>query len=85
MWAGYVYNDTTTNISDCKITTISGYDGVFSISGGGVTGYRAVTSNWGTTCSIGAINSSGIVPILLNMCITGGISGFQAVPLYISK
>ena len=86
-WVGYIYNDTTNNIDDCKISTSSTFGGVFSVSGGGITGYQSVTSNWDTTCSIGPVISGGTKEVIVRTFIADGssLTGFQAAPLYILK
>ena len=87
IWKGFVYNSTDLEIVDCRIATSNLYDGVFSISGGGITGFWPATSNWDTTCTIGSVVSGGVVPIILQIFISGGSSldGLQAASLYISR
>ena len=87
IWVGNVYNTTSTDFVDCKITTTPTFEGVFFISGGGVTGYVPITSDLDTTCSLGTIVSGGIEPILLQIHISGGssLAGLQVAPLYITK
>lgn len=84
-WVGYIYNNTDTNIADCKVATDGSCVGIISISGGGVTGYNPVTSDWDTTCSLGLILSGEMKPIIIQTCISGGPVGLRTVPLYISK
>jgi hypothetical protein len=86
-WSGFIYNDTDIDIVDCRVATSSLYDGVFSISGGGITGFSSITSNWDTTYSLGPILSGGLMPIVLNIFISGGSSldGLQTAALYISR
>jgi len=87
IWSGLIYNSTEIDVVDCRIATSSLYDGVFSVSGGGVTGFQPVTSNWESTCTIGNIISGGTIPILLSIFISGGSSldGLQTAGLYISR
>ena len=86
-WAGYIYNDTGLDVVDCRVATSSLYDGIFCVSGGGITGFVPVTSNWETTCSLGTVASGGIISIVLSIFISGGSSldGLQTAALYISK
>lgn len=87
MWTGYVFNDTAITIDDCKISTISEFNGVFYITGGGITGFTPILSDWDTACNIGSITGGEMKQITLRVFISGGsaLTSLHSVPLYISK
>jgi hypothetical protein len=85
-WYGYIFNDTSDNIDECKITTESTYAGMLYVTGGGVTGFSLVPSSWDTAPNLGVVISGGTTPIALRIFISGGsLSGLQNIPVYISK
>lgn len=85
LWEGCIYNDTVISIVNCLVSTSDAYVGMVSISGGGVVGYQEVTSDLNATCTLGAVPSGDALQIIMRICITGGLTGCQSVPLYISK
>ena len=76
-----VLNDTAYDVSDVKIATSSGFDGILQINS------NDVTSNWDTTVSIGALSAGTNTAITLTIFISGGspLDGLQMIPLYIQK
>lgn len=84
-WCGYIYNNTGADVVDCFVSTDDTYVGIIAISGGGVTGYQTVTS--GFVCGLGTIVSGGMAQMIMRVHIemSDGITGCQAVPLYITK
>lgn len=87
IWSGYIFNDTDYVVANCKITTSSPFEGVFSISGGDLTEYTLVTSDLNTTCNVGTIAANSTEAINLQIFISGGssLTGLQMASLYISK